>query len=132
MRAAPDTIPVFVHAGSILLMGPRLQYTGEKPADPIELLIYGMADGEFTLYEDHGETYAYEHGAHLTITFTWKEASQTLTIGARYGSFSGMLKQPSVAIVTVGQNRGVGDSETANPDRVVHYDGTAQTIKLSN
>jgi alpha-D-xyloside xylohydrolase len=130
MPAAPDRIPVFVRAGSIVPMGPRLRYTGEKPADPIELRIYGLADGEFTLYEDDGGTYAYEQGEHSTITFTWKEATQTLAIGARSGSYPGMSEDRSFAIVKVAQMRGVGEGETANPDRVVHYDGRAQTVKL--
>ncbi len=129
--AAPDRIPVFVRAGTILPMGPELQYTSEKPADPIELRIYGLADGQFTLYEDDGETYDYEHGEHSTITFTWKDATQTLTIGARAGSFPGVLKERNFAIVRVRQNQGVGEGETTNPDRVVHYKGTAQAIKLS-
>ncbi len=51
--AAPvETMPLFVRPGSIIPMGPFLQYSSEKPADPIELRIYRGADGKFTLYED--------------------------------------------------------------------------------
>ncbi len=63
------TMPIYVRAGSIIPMGPRLQYTGEKPADPIELRVYRGADSNFTLYEDEGDGYSYEQGQHATIPF---------------------------------------------------------------
>ena len=44
-----DRIPLFIRAGSILPMGPEIQWSTEKPADPIEIRIYRGADGEFTL-----------------------------------------------------------------------------------
>ena len=43
-----DAIPVHVRAGSIVPTGPELQYTDEKPADPIVLWVYAGADGQFT------------------------------------------------------------------------------------
>ena len=33
-------------------MGPDVEYTTEKAADPIELRVYTGADGDFTLYAD--------------------------------------------------------------------------------
>ena len=77
-------------------MGPFLQYASEKPADPIELRIYRGADGSFTLYEDEGDSYRYERGVHATIPIHWDEKAQTLTIGARTGSFPGMLAAADV------------------------------------
>ena len=55
-------MPLFVRAGSIIPMGPDLQYAAEKPADPIELRVYRGADGAFTLYEDENDGYNYEKG----------------------------------------------------------------------
>ena len=81
--AARDYPSSIVRAGSIVPMGPELQYTSEKPADPIELRIYRGADGAFTLYEDDGESYAYEKGAYSTISFRWNESTRELTIDAR-------------------------------------------------
>lgn len=44
--AAPiDRIPVHVRSGAILPLGPLLQYSDEKPADPVELRVYSGADG---------------------------------------------------------------------------------------
>src|SRR5690606_33263810 len=39
-----ETLPLFVPAGSIIPMGPFLQYSNEKPADPIELRVYAGAN----------------------------------------------------------------------------------------
>ena len=56
-----DEIPLFVKAGSILPMGPFIQYAAES-VDPLELRVYPGADGSFTLYEDENDTYNYEDG----------------------------------------------------------------------
>jgi alpha-D-xyloside xylohydrolase len=91
--AAPyDAIPIFVRAGSIVPLGPELQYTAEKPADPISLYVYPGADGEFSLYEDDGLTNAWEKGEFSLIPFHWNDHSKILTIGKRQGSFASMLR----------------------------------------
>ena len=126
-----ETMPLYVRAGSIIPMGPELQYTSERPADPIELRIYRGADGAFTLYEDDGESYGYEKGEHSTITFTWADGTQTLSIAARTGSFSNMPRERTFNVVLVGKDHGVGESITATPDKSVRYDGTARSIRLT-
>ena len=73
-------------------MGPELQYTGEKPADPLTLWVYTGADATFELYEDDGVSYAYEKGAFATIPLRWDEKAGALTIGARSGSYPGDAK----------------------------------------
>ncbi|MDE2447785.1 MAG: DUF4968 domain-containing protein, partial [Gammaproteobacteria bacterium] len=48
--AAPlARMPLFVRAGSIVPVGPAIQYTGEKPDAPLTLLVYTGANGHFTL-----------------------------------------------------------------------------------
>ena len=126
-----ETIPLFVRAGSILPMGPELQYSTEKPADPLELRIYRGANGQFTLYEDDGESYDYEKGAYATIAFTWNDLSNTVSIGTRTGSFPGLLKQRTFRIVLVAAGHGVGGGPTSTPEKLVTYDGTAQTLHLA-
>ena len=44
-----DRMPLYVRAGSIVPMGPEIQWSDEKPADVIDLYIYQGADGSFTL-----------------------------------------------------------------------------------
>jgi alpha-D-xyloside xylohydrolase len=100
--AAPyDQIPLHVRAGSILPAGPDLQYTGEKSADPITLVVYPGADATFTLYEDDGLTYGYERGQYATIPMRWDEAKKTLTISRRAGKFPTMLDRRTFNIVFV-------------------------------
>ncbi len=130
--AAPlDTIPLYVRAGSIVPMGPELQYTGEKPADPIELRIYRGSDGTFTLYEDEGDGYGYEKGVYSTISFRWKDSTHDLVIDARHGTYPGMLQERTFKVVVVGSGHGLGEGVTATPDKIVRYDGKAQTVRVT-
>ncbi len=58
--AAPlETLPLYVRSGSIITMGPNIQYTREK-YDPIEIRVYKGINGAFTLYQDEGDGYGYE------------------------------------------------------------------------
>jgi alpha-D-xyloside xylohydrolase len=123
-----DTLPLFVKPGSILPMGPFLQYSSEKPADPIELRVYRGANGKFTLYEDEHDSYNYEKGKFATIPLEWNEAKQTLTIGKRTGGFPGMLNERTFNIVWVSDNHGAGIPITEKPDEVVRYTGKAVTV----
>jgi alpha-D-xyloside xylohydrolase len=130
VEAPISRLPLFVRAGSIVPMGPLLQYTGEKPADPIEIRIYRGADGEFTLYEDEGNSYRYEEGAYATIGFSWNNTTQTLTIGACKGHFPGMLRARTFNIVVVEENHGNGVAPGTKPDHVIHYSGTATSVEM--
>ena len=127
--AAPlETLPLYVRAGSILPMGPALQYTSEKPAAPLELRIYPGADGDFTLYEDEGDSYRYEKGAYATIRMHWDDAKQMLTIGEREGKFPGMLERRTFNVVWVGEGRGNGVDPSRSIDKAVQYDGKAIAV----
>lgn len=122
--AAPISImPVQVRAGSIIPYGPPIQYAMEDH-DPIELRVYRGANGSFTLYDDEGDNYDYESGSYATIPITWDDTAQTLTIGARQGSYPGMLNARTFHIVWVSPNHGTGIDQTAEPDSVVIYNGS--------
>ena len=97
-------IPVFVPEGAIIPFGPELQYSDEKQPELITLYVYAGADGSFTLYEDEGTNYNYEKGRYSTIGFAYDNAARTLTISARKGAFSGMLKSRRFNIVLVDAN----------------------------
>ena len=86
-------VPMFIRAGSILPLGPEMQYVGEKSWEHLELRIYPGANGSFTLYEDEGDSYNYEQGVYSTIDFSWNDKTCTLTIADRQGKFPGMLQQ---------------------------------------
>jgi alpha-D-xyloside xylohydrolase len=123
-----ETMPLHVRAGSIVPLGPHLQYASEKAADPIELRVYRGADGRFELYEDEGEGYAYEKGVFATIPIEWSEAKRTLTIGARRGSFPGMLERRTFNVVWVGKDHGTGLEPPERPDAAVEYVGQPVTL----
>jgi alpha-D-xyloside xylohydrolase len=125
-----NAIPIYVRAGSLIPTGPEIQYTGEKPADPIALYVYAGADGEFTLYEDDGLTYDYEHGAFARIPIGWDDAKHTLTIGEREGSFKGMLKERTFNVVLITKDKPAGLSFSPTPERSVTYNGKPVRIRF--
>ncbi len=114
-----NRVPMFVRAGSIVPMGPEMQYVGEKSWDNLELRVYPGADGEFVLYEDEGDGYNYEKGAYTTISIKWNDRTQTLTIGDRQGQYKDMLQQRRFTVVTPD-----GKQQT------VEYTGKIQSVKL--
>ncbi len=125
-----DAIPIYARAGSIIPTGPEIQYTGEKPADPISLHVYAGADGGFTLYEDDGLTYNYEHGAFARIPIRWDDAKHTLTLGEREGSFKGMLKERTFNVVLITKDKPAGFSATPTTEHSVKYNGKSVQIKF--
>jgi alpha-D-xyloside xylohydrolase len=114
-----DRVPMFVRAGSILPLGPEMQYVGEKSWDNLELRVYPGANGSFTLYEDEGDGYNYEKGVFSTIAFEWNDKTKTLTIGARQGIYPGMLNDRKFTIVLPNGQQ-----------QEVNYNGQQQAIKL--
>ncbi len=131
-RATPlDILPIHVRAGSIVPMGPQLQYAMEKPMDPIELRIYRGANGSFTIYEDDGETYSYERGEYNLIHIEWKENEQKLVIDEKVRGYLGAPREKIFHIVWVRKGRGTG-LEMAKPDLIVHYKGRKVVIESQN
>ncbi len=129
--AAPlDRLPLFVRAGSIVPMGPDVQYAAEKPADPIELRVYAGADGDFVLYEDESDNYNYEKGVHATIAIHWDDANKKLSIGNREGEFPGMLKDRKFRVVLVRDGHGAGIGQTQQADKEVEYSGKAVAVTM--
>jgi alpha-D-xyloside xylohydrolase len=126
-----ETMPLFVPAGSILPLGPVTQYALEKSSAPIELRVYRGADGKFTLYEDEGDNYNYEHGSRATIPLTWNEAAGELTIGRRQGKFPGMTREKTFHVVFVTEGHGVGVGETDHVDANMKYTGSPIVVKAS-
>ena len=120
LETSLDRVPMFVRAGSILPLGPEMQYVGEKAWDNLELRLYPGANGDFTLYEDEGDNYNYEKGQYATIAFHWNDKTRTLTIDERKGNYPGMLTKRQFTIVT--------------PDgkqQVVNYEGMQKQVLIA-
>jgi len=123
-------LPLFVRAGSIIPMGPTMEWSTEKPADPIEVRVYPGADGDFMLYEDENDNYDYAKGQHATIQLHWDDAAKTLSFGAREGSFPGMLEKHTFNVIMVGEGKGVGIGDGAAKAHTVAYKGDRVEAKL--
>ena len=114
-----DVIPLYVKAGSIIPVGPQVQYATEKPWDHLELKVYAGANGNFILYEDEFDNYNYEKGVYTEIPISWNNTSCNLTIGARKGAYEGMLKNCKFTVT-------LQDGTQKNVD----YNGKAISVKF--
>ena len=117
--AAPlSKAPLYIKAGSILPLGPDVQYANENKFDNLDIVVYPGADATFTLYEDEGDNYNYEKGEYSTIQLKWNDRSKTLTIGKRTGSFKGMLATRTFNVKVIG-----------GKETTVTYSGKAINVK---
>jgi alpha-D-xyloside xylohydrolase len=94
VSAPIDTIPLFVRAGSILPLGSAVDSTVD-PQTITKIRIYPGADAAFTLFNDDGISYGYEHGQARITQLTWHDATQTLIhtgTSAWKGSDSGIVE----------------------------------------
>jgi len=73
-----DTLPLFVRAGSIIPLGSYIESTAQ-PQKIAKISIYPGADADFTLFQDDGNTYAYEKGDAQITHLHWNDAAQQLT-----------------------------------------------------
>lgn len=114
-----NRIPLFVRAGSIVPVGPDVQYSSEKKWDNLTLCVYPGADSSFTLYEDEFDNYNYEKGAYSEIPMTWNNAKRTLTIGKRQGEFNGMLTKRQFTVKMIN-----------GQEKTITYTGKKVQVKL--
>ena len=119
LQTTLDRVPMFVRAGSILPLGPEMQYVGEKAWNNLEMRIYPGADAEFSLYEDEGDNYNYEQGYYSNIIFTWSDRTRTLHISARQGGYKGMLLDRKFTLV-------LPDGTT----RTIDYNGNQVSVRF--
>src|ERR1044072_9153425 len=125
-----EIIPLYVKAGSVIPVGPSVQYAEEKKWDNLEIKVYPGANGQFVLYEDENDNYNYEKGVYATITFNWDDKKRTRTIGDRAGSCPGMLEKRTFHVVMAGNGKGIGENTADQPDKAVSYPGKKMAVKL--
>jgi len=86
-----DRIPVYVRAGSIIPMGPEMQYTGEKPTSPLTIHYYAHEHKEieqdtkvarFQLYEDDGSSLKHQQGEFQRTDLRFEQSSTRLKFTA--------------------------------------------------
>lgn len=124
-----ERMPLFVKEGSVIPVGPEIQYVDEKPADTLTLWVYKGRDCTFTLYEDEGVNYNYEKGKYSTIKFIYDNVNGELTICGRNGEFDGMLKERVFKIVWIDRDSPCKFDPETEPDLTVNYKGELIKVK---
>jgi len=122
-------VPLYVRAGSIIPIGPEIQYTDEKRDAPITLYVYTGANGTFTLYDDAGTDYGYEKGAFATIPMSYDEGRGELTLGPRAGAFPGMVAARTFNVRWISAGTRDAANFAAKPDQTVEYSGAQVVIR---
>lgn len=129
-EAPLQTLPLYVRAGSIIPMGPVMEYATEKPSKDIELRIYPGANGEFTFYEDENDNYNYEKGKLATFKLVWDDTKRLLKVSATKGKFPGMLKRHTFHVVMVNGAHGSTGEVADKFDKSFNYNGKAIVVAM--
>ncbi|HEU5402182.1 MAG TPA: TIM-barrel domain-containing protein [Terriglobales bacterium] len=135
---ALNELPVYVRAGAIIPMEPKMEHTDQKPLDPLILEIYPGANGKARVYEDGENTLGYKKTEYTftPVTYTEKGEDVRVRISAVEGSFPGMLTErsyearfvmswPPEQVMWNGQPLGKAADENAIGWR---YDGDTMTL----
>ena len=141
---AINQIPVYLRAGAIVPMQPPMQYTGQKPVDPLILEVEPLADtgkSTYSVYDDSSKGEDYKRDI---CTWTDVEAKQsgddfTVEIAPIRGSYPGMLRERGYEIRLPGD--WPPESVTVNGTNLAfamhsdkpswHYEGNTLTTVIS-
>jgi len=88
-----EEIPIFLKAGAIVPMQPKMRFSNEKPVDPLILTVFPGGPSTTRLYEDAGNSEGYKHNeAAWTAISTRTPDATTLVVrvGPVDGSYPGM------------------------------------------
>ena len=131
-QAIYERVPLYIKEGSVLIAGANIEYTSQKSAEPLTVYVYTGKDASFTLYEDEGINYNYEKGQFATIDFNYNEATKTLTVSDRKGSFKGMEKNRFFNIVFVSKTKKAVFNLLSDGkyDKQIKYSGKRAEVKL--
>ncbi|HKU88356.1 MAG TPA: TIM-barrel domain-containing protein [Steroidobacteraceae bacterium] len=129
--AAPlGRMPLYVRAGSIVPVGPDLQYSSEKKPGDITLLVFPGENGTFELYEDDGVSYGYEKGEFSRIPIGYIDSIGSVVVGARSGSYPGMPGQRTFRVRLIKDGAKPADLD-AKPDFTIPYEGESVARALT-
>ncbi len=92
-----EQIPIYVPAGAILPSAPAMLYSNEKPLDPLILTVFPQKPGSsshYTLYEDAGDSRAYQQNQAAWTSISAKQSSGDLILSVHpiRGNYPGMLR----------------------------------------
>jgi alpha-D-xyloside xylohydrolase len=130
--AAPiDRIPVFVKEGSVIPLGPIINYVGEKPED-LEVRVYKGNSGTFEVYQDENDNYNYENGLFATFTINWDNNTNILTFNQQKGNYPGSPASKKINIVVIKEKQPLNELPVVQPDKIIDYTGKEISVKLQN
>ena len=129
-EAPLERMPVFVRDGSIVPMGPIQQWADERPEAPWEIRIYPGKNATYTIYEDAGNSYAYESGACSRIRLSWDDTNRRLTLHERDGQFPEMVSQRDFHVTVVSPGKGCGVAFEAKPAAICRYAGDEVSLSI--
>jgi len=103
-EAANADLPVLkARAGSIVPMGPVMEWTDQKPLDPLTLVVSLDERGEATgvLYEDAGEGWGYQQGEFLRTRYAaaLKGDTVTVTVAGTEGAMARPARRVEVIVL---------------------------------
>jgi len=143
---ALNEIPVYVKAGAIVPMQPKMRYTGEKPVDPLILTVFPGASGETRVYNDAGNTPGYKASEFAWTTVRHArldDGTRKIEVFPVEGNYPGMLAARGYEIrlpMTLPPSRDFG-TVRANGANIPYsgdgsapgwrYDGTSLTTVIS-
>jgi alpha-glucosidase len=137
-HAPLDRMPLYVRAGAILPSGPDLRYADERPLDPLTLDLY-PGDGDFTLYEDDGQSFDYEQGHCCISSYRLRADRQrlSLAIDERIGIYTPPRRHLVLRVHGAGE-RAAGQHPDAHYDPArrlltlqLHDDGRARQLEFA-
>lgn len=88
-----ETLPLYIKAGSILLMQSDVPNLKTKPTDVLDIHLYEGADHTFEYYEDDGETFEYKNGTYFKRKIEHNFQNKTLTFKKVEGTYSSHFKK---------------------------------------
>jgi len=105
-----ERLPLFVKEGSVIPVGPEVEFAMQSNNDALVLWIYGGKNAEFELYEDDNINYDYEKGDFGLLKFTYDEQAKSVKIDKQQGTFNSMPKERTIGIIRVSKEKPVGFS----------------------
>jgi alpha-glucosidase len=115
-----ESNPIFVRGGAFVFRQPSVQHTGEMKGLPLRVDVYPAAESKRTLYEDDGETLAYQKGAFFEREFSQKRdaSSCVVSVGAAKGTYRPAPRDLVLKIKLDRRPTSVLVGTTAVPERV--------------
>lgn len=105
-------IPQYCRAGAVLPVAAAVQFSDALPGGPLEIQVYGGADGGFELVEDDGISYAYKSGEVRRTKLSWDDEAKTLTWKVSGNPEAGGPQSFTKIYMTLFDRQGIRRTET--------------------